>query len=133
MYATTTTGYKPHINGSKETKVLQELVIWGATYGEIVQDTTTTVEEWVGLSYDDAMTLFTSSETSVLNGVERDRLGGAVLTSMGGAWIRVPGCWGTKITSQFTKMGESNMYQLTKTTTIYSVRGSGEGMTLTLE
>lgn len=133
MYATTTTGHIEHVNGAKETRVVQELIIWGTSFGSIVQDTTTEVETWEGLSYADAMTLYVSTEESTLGGVTRPRLGNAVLTSMGGAWCRAPQCWGVKVTSSYQKMGQTNMYQLTRTTTTYSVRGAGEGMTLTLE
>lgn len=133
MYATTTTGHIEHTSGSKDTKVLQLLIIWQTVVGAVIQDTSTTIEEWVGLSYDDAMSVAQSYEQSTLNGATRDYLGNAVLTSTGGAWIRCVSCWGTKVTSSFSRMSGTNCYQVTKTTTVYTVRGTGSGNTLDLE
>ena len=50
MYATTTTGHIENVSGNKETKVLQLLIIWQTVAGAIIQDSSTTVEEYVGLS-----------------------------------------------------------------------------------
>jgi hypothetical protein len=87
----------------------------------------------VGLSYSDALSLYESSETSTLNGVTRQWLGVAKLTSLGGAFVRVVGCWGVKVVSSYQRMGDTNLYQVTRTTTTYTVRAAGDGMTLTLE
>ena len=134
MYATTTTGHREHISSNRSTKVLQQLISLGYLVGVVVQDTITTTEEWNGLSYSDAQSLQQSSETSTLNGVTRQYLGGAKFaqSGIGGASIRVPSCWGTSITTTFDRMGETNLYHVTKTTTTYTVRGYG-GPVLTLE
>lgn len=133
MYATTTSGHRTYTSGNKESKVLQQLIIWNNVAGAIIQDTSTTVEEWFGLNQSDALATATASEQSTLNGTTRSYLGSAVLTSSGGAWIRVPACWGTKVTSTYQRMGDTNCYQVTKTTTVYTVRGYGNGTTFTLE
>lgn len=132
MYANTTTGHIEHISGTKDTKVLQLLIVWQTLVGAIIQDISTTVEEWVGLSYSDALSISESYEQSTLNGTTRDYLGNAVLTSSGGAFIRCVSCWGKKVTSSFSRMAGTNCYQVTKTTTVYSARKGGDG-TLTLE
>lgn len=132
MYATTTTGYIPHINKTKDTKIVADLSYWGSTWGHILQDTTTTVDRYVGLSYSDALSLLTSTEESTLGGVTRQHLGDARLTSEGGAYVTAIGCWGLKVTSAIQKMGDTNLYEVTRTTTELSVRGTGTGLTMTL-
>lgn len=132
MYATTTTGHIEHTSGSQDTKVLQLLIVWQTVAGAIIQDSSTTIEQWVGLSYADAISVAQSYETSTLNGTTRSYLGNAVLTSSGGASIRCVSCWGTKVSSTWGRMSGTNCYQVTKTTTVYSVRDSGTG-SLTLE
>lgn len=137
MYANTTNGHRPHVSKNKQTKVIQQLYFQatGALVGLIIQDEETTTEEWYGLSYSDANSVCTASETSVLNGVTRQYLGGATLSYnvLLGGWTRVPSCWGTKVTSTLQRMGNTNLYQVTKTTTVYTVRNAGENTSLTLE
>lgn len=79
MYATTTTGHREHITGNKSSRVLQQLIVFNTVSGVIIQDQTQTVEEWNGLSYNDALSLYEASETSTLNGVTRPYLGSAKL------------------------------------------------------
>lgn len=88
-------------------------------YCRLIQTTTTTTETWVGLKYSDADSVCVASETSVLNGVTRNYLGGARITvSASGVsqWATIEGCWGTKISSQLSRMGDTNLYMVTKTT-----------------
>ena len=132
MYATTTTGYIPHINKTKDTKIVADLTYWGSTWGHIVQDTIVTVDKYVGLSYSDALSLLTSTEESTLNGVTRPFLGDARLISEGGAYVTAIGCWGVKVNSTLSKTGETNTYEVTVTTTELNVRGTGTGLTMTL-
>lgn len=134
MYATTTTGHREHISSNRSAKVLQQLIVFGQVAGVVVQDTITTTEEWNGLSYSDALNLQESSETSTLNGTTRQYLGSALLTQtgIGAAWMRVPNCWGESITTTFDRIGDTNLYHVTKTTTQYNVRGEG-GPVLILE
>lgn len=132
MYATTTTGYIPHVSKTKDTKIVANLTYWGNTWGNILQDTTVTIDRWVGLSYSDAQSLLVSTEESTLNGVTRPFLGDARLISEGGAYVTAIGCWGLKVTSAIQKMGDTNLYEVTRTTTEFSVRGTGTGLTMTL-
>ncbi len=134
MYANTTNGHRPHVSKSVDTKVVQQLIVWGNIDGTITQKAETTVEEWYGLSYDDANSLQEASETSTLNGFTRQYLGGATLTQAEGmirAWCWATGCWGTKITTTLNRMGDTNLYHVQKTTVVYTVYGSGN-TTLTL-
>ena len=135
MYATTTNGHRPHISKSVDTKVVQQLIVWGNIDGTITQKAETTVEEWNGLSYTDASNLMEASETSTLNGITRNYLGGATLTQNQGypvaAYCWATGCWGTKKTTTLNRMGDTNLYHVQKTTVVYTVYGSGNN-TLTL-
>ena len=132
MYATKENGYIPNVSKTKDTKIVADLTYWGNTWGHILQDTTVTVDRYVGLSYSDALSLLTSTEESTLNGVTRYHLGDARLISEGGAYVTAIGCWGVKVTSAIQKMGDTNLYEVTKTTTELSVRGTGSGLTLIL-
>ena len=132
MYATTTTGHHPHITVSKDSRVVLQMSINNNT-GVIRQDTTRTEEKWVGLSYTDALSVCTASETSTLDNTTRQYLGGAKLTftGVGTYWNTVENCWGTRVTSQLQKMGETNLYQVSKITEEMTVEKVGGG-TLTL-
>lgn len=132
MYATKETGYIPHTTKDKDTKIVADLSYWGNIWGRIVQDTTVTVDRYVGLSYSDALSLLVSKEESTLNGVTRPYFGDARLKSEGGAYVTAIGCWGVKVKPTLSKMGDTNLYEVTITTTEYSVRGTGSGLTLTL-
>lgn len=35
MYATTTTGHRPNVSSSIDTKVVQQLIVWGSILGTI--------------------------------------------------------------------------------------------------
>lgn len=132
MYATTSTGHREHVTVSKESRVLQAMNI-NSTYCRLIQTSTTTTETWVGLSYTDANTVCTASESSVLDGTTRAYLGGAKITvSASGStiWATIEGCWGTKVTSQLSRMGDTNCYQVTKTTQELAVTNNGGSMTL---
>ena len=134
MYATTTTGHRPHVSGSVDTKVVQQLIVWGNIDGTITQKAETVVEEWYGLAYDDISSVYEASETSTLNGQTRNYLGSATLSQASGivrAWCYATGCWGVKKSTTFDRMGNTNLYHVTKTTITYTVYGSGN-TTLTL-
>ena len=118
MYATTTTGHREHVQVQKDRRVLQTLAM-GSKIAKLTQNSTTTTETWVGLSYADASSVCVSSESSTLNGTTRAYLGTAKLTLSYGTsnyWVINEGCWGTKVTSQMSRMGDTNCYQVTKTT-----------------
>lgn len=132
MYATTTTGHRPHVTVSKDTRVLQSMNI-SSTYCRLIQSTTTTTEVWLGLSYADAQSVCVASETSTLGGTTRDFLGGARITVGSGGtsiWTTIEGCWGTKVSSQLSRMGDTNCYQVTRTTQEFVVSNNGGSMTL---
>lgn len=132
MYATTTTGHREHTTVNKATRVLQAMSI-NNNYCRLVQTTTTTTEEWRGLNYADAQSVCVASETSTLNGVTRNYLGSAkisVTATASTAWATIDGCWGTKVTSQLSRMGDTNCYQVTKTTEQMSVTNYGGSMQL---
>jgi hypothetical protein len=130
MYANTTNGYRPHVSVQKDSKVLQAMNING-NYCRLIQSTTTTTEEWFGLSYDDAQSVCVASETSVLNGQTRNYLGGArISVSSGGAssWATIEGCWGTRVVSQLQRMGDTNLYHVSRTTDALDVTNNGGTM-----
>ena len=127
MYATTTTGHREHVTVSKDVKVLQAMNI-GNTYCRLIQTITTTTEVWLGLNYTDADSVCIASESSTLGTTTRNYLGGAKITvSSGGTsiWNTIEGCWGTKVTSQLSRMGENNCYQVTRTTQVMDVSNDG--------
>lgn len=132
MYATTTTGHRQHVTVDKSSKVLQAMSI-NNTYCRLMQSTVTTTEEWLGLNYTDAQSVCTASESSTLNGVTRNYLGSAkisVATSGASTWATIDGCWGTKVTSQLSRMGDTNHYQVKTTTEVMTVTNAGGTMEL---
>lgn len=127
MFATTSSGHREHVQVSKESRTLQTLAM-GSKVAKLTQSTVTTTEVWLGLSYADAQTVCTASESSTLSGVTRSYLGTAKLTMQYGTstyWVINEGCWGTKVTSQLSRMGDTNCYQVTRTTQESTVQGYG--------
>ena len=132
MFATTTTGHREHVAVTKDIKVLQSMNI-NNEYCRLIQTTTITTETWVGLNYADASSVCVASETSTLGTTTRNYLGGArISVSAGGTtiWATIEGCWGTKISSQLSRMGDTNAYQVTKTTQVFNVTNNGGSLTL---
>lgn len=132
MYATTTSGHREHVTKNKEKKVIQAISI-NTTFCRLIQTTTTTTETWVGLKYSDAESVCTTSETSVKDGVTRQYLGAAKITvGVGTAsqWVTVFDCWGTKVTSQLSRMGDTNCYMVTRTTVEMTVTNNGGDLDL---
>lgn len=132
MYANTTNGHREHVSVSKTKRVLQAMSI-NNNYCRLIQTSTTTTEEWYGLKYSDADSVCTASETSTLNGVTRSFLGGAKISvSSSGVtqWATIEGCWGTRVTSQMQRMGDTNLYQVSKTTEVLTVTNNGGNLTL---
>lgn len=85
------------------------------------------------MKYADALSVCTASETSTLDGTTRNYLGTAKISVSGPAatqYAYVEGCWGTKVTSNLTRMGETNCYQVTRTTQEMTVRNYGGSMDL---
>lgn len=132
MYATTTTGHREHVSVNKDSRVLQLMNISG-NQCRLIQSTVTTTETWLGLSYADASSVCVASESSTLDNVTRNYLGSAKITfSSGGVsvWNTCDGCWGTKVTSQLSRMGDNNCYQVVRTTTEMEVSNVGGTLTL---
>lgn len=132
MYANTTNGHREHVAVSKDIKVLQAISM-NNTYCRLIQSSVTTTEVWLGLSYTDASSVCVASEQSTLNGTTRNYLGSAkIQVGSGGAslWTTIDGCWGTKVTSQLSRMGDNNCYQVTKTTQELTVTNDGGTLTL---
>lgn len=130
MYANTTNGHREHVSVSKTKRVLQAMSI-NNNYCRLIQTSTTTTEEWYGLSYSDASGVCVASETSILGGTTRNYLGGAkitVSTSGVSQWATIEGCWGTRVTSQMQRMGDTNLYHVTKTTEELDVTNNGGSM-----
>ena len=127
MYATTSSGHREHVQVQKDSRTLQTLAM-GSKIAKLTQSIVTTTEVWLGLSYADAQTVCIASESSTLNGVTRSYLGTAKFSLQYGTstyWAINEGCWGTKITSQLSRMGDTNCYQVTKTTQELSVQNYG--------
>lgn len=85
------------------------------------------------MSYTDASGVCVASESSTLSGTTRNYLGGAKITvSTTGAtsWATIEGCWGTRITSQLQRMGDTNLYHVVKTTEVLNVDNNGGSMEL---
>lgn len=139
MYATISQSHRPLVTKNTNSKVIQSLFVWNNLVGVIVQNITSTTEEWFGLSKTDAESLCIAQTRSVLNGVERSYLGTAKLSQVvedgqvGGAYIRVTSCWGTEINSSMNRMNDTNLYHVTRTTTVYTVSAGGNRVSLTLE
>lgn len=118
-YTDKATGHRELVKRQSDTRVLRQWVLNGWT-AVIVQSETVTEEEWRGLSKTDAQSLCVSSESSVLGSVTRQYLGSCTV-SKGLSSIWATACWGTRVTSQMQRMGDTNMYQVTRTTTVFDV------------
>lgn len=132
MYATTTTGHREHVTVTKEKRVLQQMNI-NSNYCRLIQTVTTTTEVWLGLKYSDASSVCVASESSTLGTTTRNYLGSArISVSSGGVTnhTTVDGCWGIRIVSQLSRMGDTNCYQVTKTTQQLEVTNAGGSLTL---
>lgn len=129
MYGTKENTHRQNVSVSSDTKTLKIFAI-GSAQGCINQTTVTTLETWAGLSYSDASSLIESSETSVLNGITRQYLGGVRLTIGGGgvtAWAEVDQCWGTRITTSIQRMSDTNLYSVQKQTQVMTISTGGTG------
>lgn len=117
-YATTTTGHVDPISVSKDRRLLKSDYINGI-FTNVFQNTTTTVEQYRGLSQTDAESVCVSSTSSTLSGVTRSYLGGVRVTIASGmtrTWFTVMGCWGTEVSSVLSRDSDSHLFSVTKTT-----------------
>lgn len=138
MYAevNTTTGVgKSHrevVRKSIDYRTLKLLAI-GSAQGVLSQKIETTEETWTGLSKSDAVALCIASVSSVLNGTTRQYLGGVKITVGGGGittWATIDECWGTRVKTNIQRMGDTNMYFVSRTTEVMNVYGKGGTITL---
>lgn len=104
----------------------------GAAQGVISQQTVSSDESWTGLSKSDAESLCISYNESTLNGVKRNYLGGVSLR-IGGGGIYTSAecdeCWGKRVTSSMQRIGDTNLYEVHRTTedlTIYTSGGTAK-------
>lgn len=128
-YATIEQTHRTDVNVTSETKVLQSFKR-GQNAGCILQTTITTTETWQGLSLEDARSLLTSSMTSTLNGETRNFLGGAKLvltTPISSYWAIVDACWGTVVQTNISRMGDTHLYQVQRTTQEMTASSGGQG------
>lgn len=119
------------VSKNKNTRTIKAQLI-GTWYAVLSQTSITTVEEWRGLSQSDAIALCESYEESYIQGITRSYLGGVVVTqTFQGVtnWMRVDACWGTRVTSQISREGDTNLYTVSKTTeelSVYAPTGNME-------
>lgn len=119
--------HREHVTVQKETNVIMRMNI-SSLSAALIQTVITTTETWTGLIYSDALPLCTSSESSILNGVTRNYLGSAKLTIGSGGtsiWNTKEACWGKKVASQLSQIGDTNLYFVSRTTTEYGVTNNG--------
>lgn len=104
----------------------------GQAQGVISQKTETTEETWQGLSLSDALSLVVASVSSVKEGTTRDYLGG-ISVRIGGGGIystaECDECWGTRVTSSMRRMGDTNLYEVQRTTEVMTAYGHGGTVT----
>lgn len=133
MNATTTTGHHPHVQKSATSRVILRLkATAGASYeGVLVQTCYATTEYWYGLTWSDANDLVEASESSTIGQTTRNYLGTVKLTIGAGTadiWQSVSDAWGTRVQSSCQRMGNTNLYQVTKTTEVLDVIHRGDGV-----
>lgn len=117
-----TDGHRDKVRVQKNQRVIRQMNLngWQAV---IIQNETVSEETWVGLSQTEAENYCVASESSTLNGVTRNYLGGCTVSNTTPflASVIATSCWGTRVQSQMQRMGDTNLYQVTKTTTDYDV------------
>lgn len=132
MNATPSQTHRPHVTVKKDTNVILRMNI-GSVSGVVVQTSKTTTETWTGLLFTDADDLCETYEESILGGVTRTYLGSVKLTLASGGtsiWNTKEACWGKKVTTDVARIGDTNLYFVTKTTVEYGVTHSGGTMQL---
>lgn len=131
MNANPEKSHRTLVSRNKNNRTIKAQLI-GTWYAVLSQTSITTVEEWRGLSRSDAIALCESYEESYMQGIRRSYLGGVVVTQSfegGTRWMRVDSCWGTKVSSQINREGDTNLYTVSKTTeelNVYAPTGNME-------
>lgn len=121
-YSTTATGHRDTVRRQTSQRVIRQMNLngWMAIINQVE---TITEETWVGLTKADAEALCIASESSTIGTVTRGYLGGCTVTNQTPftATITATSCWGTRVQSQIQRMGDTNMYQVSRTTTVLDV------------
>lgn len=127
MYGTIQNTKRDVVNRSADTRVLQMLRISTAS-AVLRQYQTTTTTTYTGLSRSDAESLCVASESSELGQDSRPYLGAArIRLGSGGVsvWNTIENCWGTRVTSQISRINDTNLYSVAVTTQVMTVANTG--------
>lgn len=123
--------HRPCVRKSTDYRTLRLFAI-GQAQGVISQKTVSTEETWTGLSRSDAEDLCVASVSSTLSGVTRNYLGGIkVRIGSGGvtAWAEADECWGRRVTTSIQRIGDTNLYSVSRTTEDMTAYGHGGEVT----
>ena len=134
MYATTSTGFRPDVRKSADYRVLKVMKSPQGTVAAVLKQVEKRTEStWTGLRYEDADALCQAYESSTLGQTRRDHLGAAQVTftfATGSGWFVVEDCWGSKVTTSIARIGDTNLYSVSRVTTDLSLEASGGELTL---
>lgn len=118
-FATKTTGHVEHVRKACDRRTIKDGYLLG-TYFNVVQYAETETEEWRGLSLADAQSLFANTEDADGKGYL-----GSVRIEVGKAaaraWIVVPGCRGTAVRTEIARVGDTDLFDVFRSTTVYTV------------
>lgn len=126
-FATKTTGHVERLRKATDRRTLRAEDVLGF-YVQVVQKGVVTTEEWRGLSRADADSLDVNTDASTLGGVERTWLGGVRVTVASGnasSWFTVFACWGTEVRTEIARVGDTDLFDVFRRTTVYSVEVPG--------
>lgn len=119
MYSTNEKAHREKVQVGKSCKVVLKIK-YGDRSGSLVQTTTTTTESWVGLSKDNAETLTITTEDLRSVGIRFDDSTGHPVK-----WAAQDNLEGTTVQSVMQRMGDTNLYQVTRTTTVLETTAKG--------
>jgi len=128
-FATKTTGHVEKLRRATDRRTLRAEDVLGF-YVQVFQRAVVTTEEWRGLSWADAESLDVNTDASSLGGVERPWLGGVRVTVASGnasSWITVFACWGTEVRTEIARVGDTDLFDVFRRATDYSVEAPGVG------
>ncbi len=126
-FATKTTGHVERLRKATDRRTLKADAVLGV-YVQVIQKGVVTTEEWRGLSRTDADSLDVNTDASTLGGVVRAWLGGVRVTVASGnasSWFTVFACWGTEVRTEIARVGDTDLFDVFRRTTVYSVEVPG--------
>lgn len=126
-FATTTTGHVERMRKATERRTLKAEFVLGF-YVQVFQKAVSTTEEWRGLSRADADSLDANTDASTLSGVARSWLGSVrveVAAATARSWFIVCACWGTEVRTEIARSGDTDLFDVYRRTTEYSVEVPG--------